>query len=412
MKKFKQCIILFIGSIALTTTIWLLKTIQLQKEYKELVDIKEGYIQVHDDYDSEHTNIYDFFEQENSLDILKNTYKRFVENESIDYYECMNQNFEYIGRFSGDGEAIDGGEELRNQSTETGQVTPLKSFQLSYDILIDLNLSSYLDEGNFFTEEDFIYDGERSIPVLLGSHYKQIMELNDEFEAYYLGSKIVKCKIIGFLQPDTTCLIKGEEYALNGYIISPAINIDSLQDTEDNLLFEKILYSEKCTGYIHYTSEEEMYHELRLLEQIATETNYQCKYYLGFDSDFLMYQFGLTEQIAFLLLFCAFLVWLAGVLIFLKESGKEAGCMHLDGKRLKVKIIKNGIFFFLIEILSVAFMLIASYNSIISYATYGLRNKMIVGIIAISVVITIIDYISIKMQTTGSSINSSNINYK
>ena len=111
MKKFKQCIILLIGSIALTAVIWLLKTIQLQKEYKELVDIKEGYIQVHDDYDTDNTNIYDFFEQEDSLDILKNTYKRFVENESIDYYECMNQNFEYMGNFSGDGAAIDGGED-------------------------------------------------------------------------------------------------------------------------------------------------------------------------------------------------------------------------------------------------------------------------------------------------------------
>ncbi|MCM1161432.1 MAG: hypothetical protein NC412_09425 [Roseburia sp.] len=337
------------------------------------------------------------------MDILKNTYKKLVENEFIDYYECMNQNFEYIGKFTGDKETIDGGEELRNQSTEIGEVTPLKSFQLSYDILIDLNLNSYLDGGNFFTEKDFIYNGEGSIPVLLGSQYKQIMKLNDEFEAYYLGSQIMKCKIIGFLQPDTTCLIKGEEYVLNGYIISPAINIDYMQDKGENLLFEKILYSEKCTGYIHYASEEEMYQELQVLEQIADETNYQCKYYLGFDSVFLEYKLGITKKMALLLLFFAFLIWLTGILIFLKEAGKGEQYTHLDRKKLKTKTIKNGIFFFLIEILSVAFVLIASYNSIISYATYRLWNKIIAGIITISIVITIINYVNIKIQSADSN---------
>ena len=51
-----------------------------------------------------------------------------------------------------------------------------------------------LSDGEYFKEEDFLYDGEY-IPVLMGSTYKKYYSLGEEFTAY-LDANLLKFKVI------------------------------------------------------------------------------------------------------------------------------------------------------------------------------------------------------------------------
>ena len=90
-----------------------------------------------------------------------------------------------------------------------------------------------VDEGRFLNKEDF--DRTDVVPIVLGSNYREIYKLGDEFKAKdNIHNKIYKYKVIGFLKEDSYCLESTQQVEtinLNNYMLLPYM--DSFIDTEE-----------------------------------------------------------------------------------------------------------------------------------------------------------------------------------
>lgn len=222
----------------------------------------EGELLLTDTYDSEKTNLYDFFSKRNSLDIMNNTYE-LLTDAGVDYYEISNQPFAYLGNFNL-GKEFTAGDDIAqiNQIDEKGQFyTPLKSLQISEFVLDKWNLYKQMD---IHEDEIFKEDSSEKISVVMGSKYKNFFNYGDDFSIVYLGQKQIDCLVKGFLKENTYVEIDGGKLLLDEYIISNNLTYDENDSDE----YKKSLMSVKCEGFLHYESKKECQNAISLLLEI------------------------------------------------------------------------------------------------------------------------------------------------
>ncbi|MBS7008796.1 hypothetical protein [Anaerostipes sp.] len=246
-----------------------------------------------DNYDRKGHSYENFLREKNSLETLQQVYQHLLNIKNIDYYEISNQNFIYNKRFNGSKNFING---EGNQKVNGMLITPLKSIQVSELYVKKQNLNLKVHSGSFFDQSAYKKTSRQIIPVVAGANYQHIFKLNSILENSYLATQNIRCKIIGFLDKNTTASIDGENINLDNYLIMPSIKLS----TGDTLEFKKILLSDKCEGYLHYNNKKE-YHEMaRQIKKIVKETGYE--YIIPPEIKYNLYHLSIAQTLLIFLL--------------------------------------------------------------------------------------------------------------
>lgn len=110
-------------------------------------------------------------------------------------------------------------------SEKEGETWYLTKALLVSDNFFDSN-NANIKSGRKFTEEDYQYIENENVPILLGSAYEKYYDINDCFQAEYLGENMT-LQVIGFLNNNTFFLSSGENdfVSVERYIILPALQM-------------------------------------------------------------------------------------------------------------------------------------------------------------------------------------------
>lgn len=237
-------------------------------------DSWKTYIHIFDDYDTETTSVIDFFNDNDSVYKLINTYEELSQNKLIDYEEILFQDIEIYGNYQGQEDTISGGGEFRNQNIDGGVITPIKSIQLSKKMFIQNALETTTEKQYKFEDNDYFFSAGKKVPVIVGREYKDLYKVGDEFRGAYLGRKNMKFVVRGILKNNTKMEFSGKEINLNSYIIFPALN--AKQNIKvDKDYFYRILYLEKSEGYVSCKNKEEYKIAIRELNSISEKTGFK-----------------------------------------------------------------------------------------------------------------------------------------
>ncbi|ACL77000.1 hypothetical protein [Ruminiclostridium cellulolyticum] len=284
MKENKSIYIKLLESIIyimIFTIIILPNTIYQSKSLQEQLikqDTEKGFIRLKDNYNGEDNgmSIMDFFKKPDAVIKMRKLYNNISSNNNFTYYEISRQNLQFIGKYTGYRNLVNGSEESINTETDGNLYTPLKSLQLGKKASTYLNMEDKINQGKYFLEKDYYLNSNNEIPVILGDLYSGMYKIGDSFEVLYLGVKKFKCNVIGFFKKDSSFYIDHKEN-LDDKIIMPALIIDPRLSLK-NKKFEQILYSIKNTGYIPYNTNDEYNHITMLINKIANEIDIDWGY--------------------------------------------------------------------------------------------------------------------------------------
>jgi hypothetical protein len=193
---------------------------RIQNNGKIQIFIRDNYTGIHNKLD-----IYEFFNEKDSLHRLQNVYDNLVKNSYFKYVEIINQSFDYKGLNDFDNKfIINERNESANQLFEEEYITPLKSLQISNQVYDDCRLIEKIILGEGFTKSDFYIDDRMKIKVILGSGYMDLFNIGDIFHVKYLAYGDLNCEVIGFLKAGTQLTYQAKPITLDNYIVAPAIN--------------------------------------------------------------------------------------------------------------------------------------------------------------------------------------------
>jgi len=236
-----------------------------------------GYLHLTDSYDSEKSSILNFYEEENSIDILYSMYDYLMNQNDFTYYIMDEQPLEYIDRFTGSIDLVDGFDEsFINQINDEGYLTPLKSIQMNQNSIDLFQINEKIADGRFF-DLKYNYNFDHQIPVILGNNYRDLFQINDTFKTWYLGQKIIECRVVGFLETETVVEWDEYTYELDNYIIMPYIHVEKNVIGNKDALFYKIYLTQKCEGYMYYNNKEEFSINTQLINERSTEYGFQYR---------------------------------------------------------------------------------------------------------------------------------------
>ena len=209
-----------------------------------------------------------FFANQDALDRLKSFYNALSESKDFVYLEMYSQpifidNYREPSWYTG--------LEPRHLELENGYVgdfSDVKAFWLGDTAISVLDLSVY--EGRTFSSDDFQYDANDDIPIILGHGYKSVYEIGD---VIYCDMIVMRgsAKVIGFLQENSSILFCGSERCLDDYVIVPMIK-STMETAGGDQFFEKVLYLMKINGAI--VADDKTANDLQiLLTRICNECN-------------------------------------------------------------------------------------------------------------------------------------------
>lgn len=104
-----------------------------------------------------------------------------------------------------------------------------------------------IKSGRSFTDEDFDYNNNKDyIPIILGSNYSDIYEVNDEFQIFdYFNKELRYVRVVGILDNNTYHLLGKSVGSLENNILWPFETI-----TVNNQSSDKYVFALKAGGYI------------------------------------------------------------------------------------------------------------------------------------------------------------------
>lgn len=205
-------------------------------------------------------------------------------NKYFDYYELSFQALQSLEYYNLDDEFVKiynrKGGKIENQivgiEEEERYVTSLNT------IIVNENFfETYLDsieQGEKFTDDDYILSMSEDIPILLGYNYMSYFDIGDTLELNYLGSNLT-FYIKGFLTENLSIKKDNNIISLDNYICVPSFKIKSepqRRDSEQDTLFKMRYYLQKNSGYIQFSTDDE-------IEQIVQQINdFNSKYDLDY----------------------------------------------------------------------------------------------------------------------------------
>lgn len=237
----------------------------------KIIDFKDQntqsvYLRVSDVYDHDgQKSLHDFFSEESALDRMK----KFCEilNEKYEFLEfdtqplMLREPFRYKDQLR-----KDYGSEYFGENDHIG--ISLKSIQMGKNSTRHFDLQSHMMLGRCFEQNDYIFDGQKPIPVILGYEYSDFHHVGDTIKVEFL-SEDVTLSVIGFTAKNTWITLNNHSYFLDESIILPFIDVNTISQDKDDLYFQKILYSLKAWGYIEVKDGDSYYTYKNQIDEIS-----------------------------------------------------------------------------------------------------------------------------------------------
>ncbi len=135
-----------------------------------------------------------------------------------------------------------GNESVITMDDETSYAA--KSIQVSSSYFEEFEIK--IQNGEGFSEEDYIFREDKPIPVLLGNAYVNTLKIGDEFEGYYLCNKC-KFKVVGFVAENSFFYDRSSNNMISceRYMIIPSVISGNNDD------FAKISLLDHVNGFIN-----------------------------------------------------------------------------------------------------------------------------------------------------------------
>ena len=173
-------------------------------------------------------------------------FKKYMDNSSeFEFYAFANNFIEAIETEIPDACTVNHGTEFENESKyeiDGESVTAAEAVQVSENFF-DLYTVEITD-GRSFAKTDFDFNA-KTIPVILGSAYKEYFKLGDTFDGYYICERKT-FEIIGFTDAESEFYLRSSNglVTYKNFIIMPFANV-----TDDSYFARAILLQEIC-GFI------------------------------------------------------------------------------------------------------------------------------------------------------------------
>lgn len=200
----------------------------------------------------------------NNVNKVSDFYNKLNENESIRLLSVFTQNL-YIDKFKGSNEFL---EDLKESD---GTPAAVKSIQMNKDSFDFYKVE--LESGVEINWES-IKDEDKTIPVILGSNYKNVYSIGDKIKVNYYP-KLVEIEVVGFMKVNTSIYYQGNpEFYLDSYILVPYPwqTGTILNDNKVDEKFKSILYFAMINSDLTTTlSENEL---LYTIDKISYESKF------------------------------------------------------------------------------------------------------------------------------------------
>ncbi len=267
-----QYIYMLICLFALTiaTTIFMLSYKNYSKTAHKIIDfdsknIESVYLRVTDAYDEEgQKSLSEFFAEKNALERMKEFCS--ILNNEFNYLEFDKQALVVRGNFAYKDEfRIDYGMDYFGENDKLGiSLLSAQIGKMAYDAF---ELENKVAGGRGFEVNDFVFDNV-AVPAILGYEYSGLANIGDTIKFDYL-MKGISVKIIGFFKRDTSVTINNEIYFLDKYIVIPSLDVNFEPLNEEDISFQRILYSLKNWGYIKINDGEDYYAYKNRIDDIS-----------------------------------------------------------------------------------------------------------------------------------------------
>lgn len=179
------------------------------------------------------------------LNRMKNVYKAFKSNKEYNFYEISNQyvliknkNFPYAFYYG------DSAEKLSN-AVQVGNIF-FNVFQLN------------VESGRLFEADDYLGNGKKEIPVILGNAYKNFYSVGDKIIGVEYLFKNYTFNIVGILEKDSYYITQGNTELLDYKIIMPSLIYTNFPEYDTNdYMSQFALYTQKLDGVFVLNNKED-----------------------------------------------------------------------------------------------------------------------------------------------------------
>lgn len=173
---------------------------------------------------------------------LFNFEEKLRDSKDFTYIEVIQQQLEITNPMIPEKFLINYEEGLSNKSVfeyENEILYATKALQVSPSFFEEYNIK--ISIGQPFSESDYIYNENKAIPVLLGMEYKDMFEIGDIIESYYIVDKL-SFEVKGFIAEDTFFYSKFDNNMIscNRYMITPALIFETANELSRIVLLQKL----------------------------------------------------------------------------------------------------------------------------------------------------------------------------
>lgn len=166
-----------------------------------------------------------------------------------------------------------------------------------------------LSSGRWFNDSEYAVND--TIPVIVGSHYKEYLKIGDKISIRYLY-KDFDCNVIGVLKEGSRTA-KNEYSVLDDYLIIPALEDITGPENEDDYKFEQKLYMHHTNGYVY--SDKSVLEEQELLDDLCKSVEIKPYVFTSVPSFVNLFDWGIAKSIRFIMITTIIVFVLLSVLL-------------------------------------------------------------------------------------------------
>lgn len=250
-----------------------------------------------------------------------------------------------------------------------------------------------ISEGNYFTTKDYIYKQNTPLPVIIGSSFYKDISLNDKIDFYWNGKKF-EGFISAFLKPGSHYNDGMDIQILDRTIITPSINLDSLDNSED---FYDLLVFDKINGLVKTSDSSKLIQnninlyasEIGLKNFQLSNTNSIQLNLWGLEGDSLV---KIMTKISSIILVISIFCVSINLIIQLTFVSKDISIYLVNGYKFFRILNYFSIRIFILNLISIVI------GSLISYVLLGYQNNQLNILILCLTSIIEISIVSIKLK--------------
>lgn len=235
----------------------------------------------------------EYLSKDESLANLKNFYNTLNKSSDFKYLNTTTQPIGIVN-FKGNKTFWEGYEDgsFPPHEIDGKKYEFVKSLQINKQVIDSFDLK--LLEGNLFQKDDYIYNNNKSIPIILGSDYQSIYKIGDEVEIDYI-MKSLKGRVVGILKPNSVLPVRENiEFYLDKHIILPSFSIEQAPINKDDSTFQKRHYLQLINGQIF--TEKGSLQVRKLIDEISQSTNFYDLIIIGANDTGIDIMFSMLKQ--------------------------------------------------------------------------------------------------------------------